>query len=409
MRDGPARPSRRCPGGRLRPAQRGLSGIRGIALLLVAVAALAAAARAGAAPLTVAAYYYPWYAPDHERWGAGYVRSQLLPPEAPLLGEYDSRDPAVIAQHFAWAHEYGIGVFLCSWDGPGSYSDGTIRDWLLPSPDRGSTQIGLFYESLGRFPIGADARIHLDAAGEQTMVDDFDYLARTYFGTPGLYEIDGRPVIVIYASRIYEGLFADAIRQIRAHLEAAYGVDPYLVGDEVDWDDPPDPDRIGLFDAITGYTLYSRTQPASWSAAEFLQRVSQRVELFRRVAAAEGVAFVPGALTGYDDRGERLAEDHHVLPRTVGSESMLQETLALAAPLVDPRLGLLAVTSFNEWNEDTQLEPTAAADPTSGPAALTEGYPFAAYGTTPLEELASFAALEEGLPLAVRSAAAQAR
>lgn len=359
--------------------------------------------------MTVAAYYYPWYAPDHARWDQGYVRSQLSPPEPPLLGEYDSRDPFVIAQHYAWAHEFGIGVFLCSWDGPGSYSDGTIHDWLLPSPDRGPTQLGLLYESLARFPIGPDDRIHLDAAGEQTMVDDFDYIARTYFDTPGFYEIDGRPVIVIYASRIYRGLFADAIQRIRIDLEAAYGVDPYLVGDEVDWDNPPDPARIALFDAITGYTLYSRTQPNGMTGAAFVQRVSQRVEQFRRVAQREGVAFIPGALTGYDDRGERLSEDHHVLPRTVGSASLLHETLTMAAPLVDPRLGLLAVTSFNEWNEDTQLEPTAPAEPTNGPQALTQGYPFAAYGSTPLEELAAFTAGWNAAPPLVRLGSLQAR
>lgn len=379
-----------------------MGGIRRLVLPLLVVAALLGAVGAQAAPLTVAAYYYPWYGPDHAKWDQGYVRGQLSPPEPPLLGEYDSRDPAVIAQHYAWAHEYGIGVFLCSWDGPGSYSDGTIRDALLPSPDRGPTQIGLLYESLSRFPIGPDARIHLDAAGVQTMVDDFDYIARTYFGTPGMYEIDGRPVVVIYASRIYRGLFAEAIRRIRIQLEAVYGVDPYLVGDEVDWDNPPDPARIGLFDAITGYTLYSRTQPSNMTGAVFLQRVSQRVEQFRRVAEREGVAFIPGALPGYDDRGERLAEDHHVLPRTVGSTSLLDETLSMAAPLVDPHLGLVAVTSFNEWNEDTQLEPTVAADPTSDPTVLTQGFPFVPYGPTPLEELAAFAQRWDDVPPPVR-------
>ncbi|MGH3049490.1 MAG: hypothetical protein ACRDLK_04970, partial [Gaiellaceae bacterium] len=217
----------------------------------------------------------------------------------------------MIAQHYAWAHQYGIGAFFCSWDGPGSYSDGTISGSLLPSPARGPTQIALLYESLARFPLGPDERIHLDAAGVQRLVDDFDYMARTYFSRPGYYRIDGRPVVVIYASRIYRGPFAEAIERIRTQLEAFFGVNPYLIGDEVDWDDPPDPARIGLFDAITGYTLYSRTQPATWSGAEFLRHVSRRVAQFRSVARAEGVAFVPSALTGYDDRGERLADDHH--------------------------------------------------------------------------------------------------
>jgi Glycosyl hydrolase family 99 len=368
--------------------------LRRFVLPALAVAALLAAAAAHAAPLTVAAYYYPWFAPDHSRWDAGYVRSQLDVPQAPLLGEYDSRDPAVIDQHYAWAHEYGVGAFFCSWDGPGGYSDGTIRDSLLPSPARGPTQIALLYESLARFPIGPDARIHLDAAGVQRLVDDFDYIARTYFDLPGYYEIDGRPVVVIYASRVFVGPLADAIHEIRQRLETAYGVDPYLIGDEVDWDTAPDPARIRLFDAITGYTLYSRTQPATWTDADFLRQVTRRVAQYRAVAEAEGVGFVPGAMPGYDDLGERLGEDHHVLPRTfapAGAPSLLQETLGLAGALVDPRLDLLTVTSWNEWGEDTQVEPTAPAAPSGGPFALTQGYPFASYGTTPLEEIAAFA------------------
>jgi len=367
-----------------------MGGIRRLLIVVPVLAALLLPSAARSGPLTVGAYYYAWYAPDGARWGLGYVRSQLDPPEQPLLGEYSSNDPSVIAQHFAWAQQYGIGVFFTSWDGPGTFSDTTIRDDLFPSPARGPTRIALMYESLARFPLGPDARIHLDDAGVARLVSDFDYMARTYFSLPGYYRIDGRPVVILYASRIFEGPFADAIHEIRAHLEAAYGIDPYLIGDEVDWDDPPDPARIALFDAITGYALYSRTQPATMIGADFLDRVSQRVEQFHRIAAKEGVAFIPDATPGYDDLGERLAEAHHVLPRTVGATSLLEETLSLAAPLVDPSLDLLAVTSFNEWNEDTEIEPTAPAAPAGGPAALTQGFPFTAFGTTPLEELSEF-------------------
>ncbi len=380
---------------------------RRLAFPLILGAALAAAGAARAAPLTVAAYYYPWFAPDGARWAQGYVRSQLTVPQQPLLGQYVSGDPAVVAQHYAWAHQYGVGAFFCSWDGPGSYSDGTIRNLLLPSPARGSTQIALVYESRARFALGPDARIHLDPAGVARLEDDFAYIARTYFGRPGYLEVDGRPVVIVYASRIFRGPFAEAIHAIRQNLIAAYGVDPYLIGDEVDRDNPPDPARIKLFDAITGYTPYATTQPGGWpDRTGFLAELSQRMLRFRAVAAAEGVAFVPGALPGYDDRGERLVENHHVLPRPLRASadpaSLLEATLGLAAPLVDPHLGLLAVTSWNEWGEDTQIEPTAPAPTSDGPAAVTQGYPFASYGSLLLERLASFEQRWETEPPLVR-------
>lgn len=364
-------------------------------LLALALALFVPAGAAVASPLTVAAYYYPWYGPGGLDWSLGYARSLLDPPEAPVLGEYSSNDPAVVAQHFAWAQQYGVDVFVCSWAGPGSYGDGAIRDVMLPSPARGQTRIALLYESLQRLGIGTDDRIHLDDSSIATLVSDFDYMARTYFSDPGYYRIDGRPVVFMYASRIYRGPVADAIAAIRSNLEAVYGIDPYLVGDEVAWTDAPDPARIGLYDAITGYTPYDRTQPGGWpSTTRYEQAVARRTQQYRAAAAAAHVGFVPDALPGFDDLGYRPAEAHHVLPRqvspTADPASTFEDSLEQAGATVDPTLNLLAVTSWNEWFEDSQIEPTAPALATGLPVPVTGGFPFASYGFSLLDVLARF-------------------
>ena len=365
-------------------------------MLLIAACALEWAAGAGAAPLTVGAYYYAWYGQDGAQWSLGTPRAELDRPEQPLLGRYDSASPAVIAQHYSWAQQYGVDVFFCSWRGPGTGDDVTIRDDLLPSPARGPTQIALMYESLERLGLGADDRIQLTEESTQTLLDDFDYMARTYFDRPGYYRIDGRPVVILYASRILRGDVAGAIGAIRLHLLTTYGVDPYLIGDEVDWDLAPDPERIRLFDAITGYTLYSRTQAAGWpSQLGYVQALGRRERQFQRVAQAEGVALIPDALPGFNSRAVRPLAGEHVLPRALGPRSsqvsLFASTLALAGSLVDPSLHLLAVTSWNEWNEDTQIEPTALGPLlTTGPAELTQGYAYQPYGLGLLELLRRF-------------------
>jgi glycoprotein endo-alpha-1,2-mannosidase len=369
--------------------------IRGFALFVVALTALVQVGHAVGQPLTVGAYYYAWFGPDSAQWDRGFVRSKLDPPEQPLLGEYDSRNPDVIAQHYAWAHAYGVDVFFASWAGPGSYDDGVIRDDLLPSPARGPTQISILYESLQRLPVGSDDRIHIDAAGVATMVSDFDYLARTYLTQSGYYRIDGRPVVVVYASRIFRGRVAEAIHAVRTHLEAVYGINPYLIGDEMDSDLGPSLARIKLYDAITGYTPYSRTQPPGWpDATGYVLATGQRMQEFRAAAAAAGVGFVPGAQPGFDDLGVRPEQAHHVLSRALAPgdayDSLFASSLALAGQFVDPSLDLLTITSWNEWNEDTQIEPTAPAAPATGPVAVTQGYPFQSYGTSLLERLAQF-------------------
>jgi glycoprotein endo-alpha-1,2-mannosidase len=375
---------------------RSISGIRRT-LLLALLVALLVPAGAAASPLTVAAYYYPWYGSAGLPWSLGYARALLDPVEAPALGEYSSADPGVIAQHFEWAHQYGVDVFFCSWAGPGTFGDGVIHDELLPSPARGPTRVALLYESLQRLGIGSDARIHLDDAAIATLSSDFAYIARTYFSDPGYYRVDGRPVVVLYASRIWEGPVAEAISAVRSSVEAAAGVDPYLIGDEVDVDsgEAPDRARIGLYDAITGYTPYSSTQPAGWpTGTRYLAAVERRTRQFRTVAMREHVAFVPDAIPGFDDVGFRPAAADHVLPRQLSPHadpaSTFEDSLEQAGGMVDPSLGLLAVTSWNEWFEDSQIEPTAPASPATGPAAITGGYPFTSYGFSLLDLLSRF-------------------
>ena len=112
------------------------------------------------------------------------------------------------------------------------------------------------------------------------------------------------------------------------------------------------------------------------------------------MAQDEGVAFIPDAQPGFDSLAVRPEEAAHVLPRALGPRSsqtsVFAASLALAGALVDPSLELLTVTSWNEWNEDSQIEPTAPAQSTAGPISVTQSYPFDAYGFAMLDRLRAF-------------------
>ena len=323
---------------------------------LVAVTLVALVLAPGAHALTVGAYYYGWY--DAAQWRKGYASP------APSLGEYDSRDPVAIARHYELAQRYGVDVFFVSWWSPGGGEDVALRDHLLPSQARGPTRFAILYEStkLGL----TDNRIVFDDAAIATLLADFDYLAATYFRHPAYYRARGRPVVVLYVSRIFRGRYAEAIARLRADVRARHGLDLYLIGDEVDWDIGPARGRIRLYDAITGYTLYSWTQPQTG----FLGLAELRLRAFARIARQERVAFVPGAQPGFDDTAYRPEQAHYVL----SGPGLFAGALRLAGRYVDRRLGLMTVTSWNEWHEDTQVEPTGAAG----------------YGLARLEQLARF-------------------
>jgi hypothetical protein len=372
-------------------------GLAALACALAPVPTAGGAATASPTALTIGAYYYPWYGPNGAAWSRGYTRGSLEPPQQPLLGEYASDDPGVIAQHYAWAHRYGVDVFLCSWEGPLGFDDLTIRDHLLPSPARGATRIGILYESIQRLGLSAPNEITIDDRAIGILQSDFDYLAHAYFTQPGYYRVGARPVVVLYVTRIWVGKVAEAVAAIRAQVRAVTGRNPYLIGDEVDPDIGPFPAHIRLFDAITGYTLYSRKQTPGWpSQTGFVARSEKRMQRFQQVARAAGVAFVPGSLPGFDDRalrpGYEYALPHELSPSDSDPASLFSSTLRAAGRLVDPRLRLLTVTSWNEWNEDTQIEPTAPAAPTALPEEITQGYVERSYGFALLEALARFRA-----------------
>ena len=78
----------------------------------------------------VAAFYYPWYFnPDFDgkwdHWGEGHFNppQEIASDYYPLLGTYSMSDPAVLAQHFAWLREAGVGLIVSSWWGRGDPTD----------------------------------------------------------------------------------------------------------------------------------------------------------------------------------------------------------------------------------------------------------------------------------------------
>lgn len=80
----------------------------------------------------------------------------------------------------------------------------------------------------------------------------------------------------------------------------------------------------------------------------------------------------------------RLASDHPPLSRKLTGDSeegsLFAYQLSKAKTLVDPDLdNLLVVNSFNEWHEDTQIEP-AIGELTNLPDEMTQGVYYEGYG-----------------------------
>jgi len=183
------------------------------------------------------------------------------------------------------------------------------------------------------------------------------------------------------------------------------------VGDEIFWTvirenaDPaagperteaPQLGRIAALDALTVYNPYEPafTRHAGHAAGSTF--VADVAGLYARYRTAVGAAppLVPVVIPGFNDRAVRPAADHYVIARTWRQRSnrtLLAELFErLVWPFVDADLAMVMITSWDEWNEDTAIEPVREAAPTSrddSPTgrAFTQDYAYVGYGTRYLE------------------------
>ena len=337
-------------------------------------------------PVMVGAYYYPWHGNDFHN-GDGFLRQDLIPEQLPTLGRYDDTRPETIAQHLKWSEQANIGLWVTSWWGPGSREDTTTKDVILKHSELGNMKIALHYETTGRIRRNEDY-------DTKRVPSDIQHMCDNYFKSDNYYRIDGRPVIFIYISRFLDGLPGRKLEEAVALMRTAAnkcGEKLYLVGDHV-FRFAPSPSQTFLqfqyFDAVTNYDVYGSMRAVGTHAlpAEVDAYYNEQMR-WRNSAAAHGCGFVSVAAPGYNDRSVRLVAGHQALSRRLGSNdapegSLFEYALNRARDIVDESAGnLIMINSFNEWHEDTQIEPVPVTQTeTSDPVELTNGVSYVGYG-----------------------------
>ncbi|MCB0359683.1 MAG: hypothetical protein KDD44_08605, partial [Bdellovibrionales bacterium] len=129
----------------------------------------------------------------------------------------------------------------------------------------------------------------------------------------------------------------------------------------------------------------------------YLEDNRKLFEKYRNAAGPLGVPVIPTVLPGYNDRGIR-GRFNHAMPRRMRPEAPEGSFFAkgleeLALPLATQNaLRMLFITSWNEWNEDTAIEPLAVSTATSTDSSpegdrYTQGFPYEGYGLTYLRVL----------------------
>jgi hypothetical protein len=346
-------------------------------------------------------YYYPWYGPTegmHE-WDGHYVRDYLIPRQPPMLGHYSNRDPGIIRQHLNWMKTCGIDFMVMSWWGKESREDITLRDHILGELADTTIKFSVYYESA---MLGLDqGQILIDESNEGLLVADFNYIADTYFEHPNYLRINDKPVIFIYLSGIYSGNFKQAFTRVRNEISAK-GFQVFLVGDEVGWGEIS-LSHMEFLDAVSPYIVLPRQikQGEYPGNGDFFADLSVQAGKWEKAAGSMGKFVIPSVIPGFNNRS--VSGSGFAVPRQTdeggGGTSMLEEYIKVMLPFVEPQHKIVMITSWNEWHEDTQVEPTIVTAPTSqdvsaGGDYYTWDYTYEGYGFKNLEVIRRLLASE---------------
>jgi hypothetical protein len=339
------------------------------------------AARAAAAA-QVSAYYYPWYAGAN--WNqSNFLRGKNRMDIPPLIGTYDNATGKVaVKQHIEWATNFGIDNWIASWWGPGAYQSNAILKNLMPNLAGTNVTFCLFYETSAFY----DGKWTFGAAEVQLFYDHIKHMNDNYFSNPNYWKIGGKPVVVVYLSRQMNGAYAEALTRVRKDFNV------FLIGDDFHFG-PPDPARHKNWDAITIYNVHGiSTFDGYPKTTGFVEGSRSNFQKHKKAIAVNGTKFMANAIPGYNDRAVRLSADHYPIPRRVAADSAegstFNQMLGMSLEEGDADLGT-AICSWNEWWEDSEIEPTVVSPPTDKDGTVgmdySKGYKYEGYGATLLK------------------------
>lgn len=294
------------------------------------------------------AFYYAWYgvpSGPRQRWefwaerGEPATGAKLRIPFRPLIGTYDSADPAVVAWHCRLAEAAGIDAFLVSWWGDANVSGTAFERVILPAARATRVKVALNCE-LAQFHAEVGPLVERLAGVLSRCQADPAYLRRA-----------GRPVVYLYQVPFDPKLTPATFAELRRGVEAKVGPVWWAM------------DKI-RHDAGT-YGV-----PAEWRAAEGIdalgfygtfsvRRISEPAELgpffarYARDVRAAGRELLLPMHPALDNRVIQPKEGF-AIPFRDGATLEGYHAAALAAGA-----DVLLLTSFNEWPEGTVVEPSA--------------------------------------------------
>jgi hypothetical protein len=280
-------------------------------------------------PRLVLAHYYPWY--TSETWHDPQMADRPL-------RLYSTDVQADVTSQAVQARAAGIDAFVVSWQGleaDNGFNDRRMR-LVLEAGRTAGLRVCTYTETYVANPTN-NANVPIDP---RTLFEWLADLVDRYGSHPAYLRVGDRPVIFIYLASL---LAPSDWTELMARLRST-GRNPLLIGDF---------SRSTLLEPFDGEYQYTNVFLAGDALVAFNLAESLRVRTYNLLREGDRRRLWVAPVTpGYDDRRlvDRLTP--HVVDRSNGSVYDAQWTTA-----IDTGADWAVVTSWNEWWENTEIEP----------------------------------------------------
>ena len=286
------------------------------------------------------AHYYPWYKAGEEirHWNENSEYATVT--DLPIGGIYSSTDASTISRHLNLAVQAGLDYLVINLQ---------VSSEGLDQNDLVSVDL-LFDIAAENFPeLSLCFMVSCDNADSRSIDSSLNWLDKNYMSRPNYLCLESKPVLWIFITESFIGHFFhsytrlfDATRGYQCIAASGFCYSKYL------------PTHYSEF--FNGWSLYSPLQIAASKKWENGWKSSTR-DFSEDTADTPLTVFT--ICPGFDDQSLTHPQRSHsrfrkVLRRGTKTFDRMQEACLNLAEQPD----LVVITSFNEFHENTHIEPT---------------------------------------------------
>lgn len=284
------------------------------------------------------AHYYPWYrtGDNPEHWNEN--REFAAVTDFPADGPYSSADGDLILRHLRMGLDAGIDFFVVNWQ--------VTFKGLNPTEVAATRRFFNAVEEKG-YPVSIAILLAINTENPMVVGSAIRTVRTEFMPLPAYQRFRKRPLIWYYLSNPFIGYFFyhyhDLIKLNRGCHPVATGALAY---------NKFLPELFRQF--FNGWCLYSPLQVGQKKIRESIWR-----HTYRDFYEAGGLIQVFTVCPGYDDSSLTSAQNkrskYRILPREGTRTYQRMQRIALE---LTPSPDFVVVTSFNEFHENTHIEPS---------------------------------------------------